>query len=73
MSLALAIVGTLSLAVGCLYMLVRAFEASPLWGIGCLLFGPLLFVFTFLYWDEAKAGFLASAAGLAVLFVGGSL
>ncbi|MEL6614987.1 MAG: hypothetical protein AAFQ43_04585 [Bacteroidota bacterium] len=73
MSLALAIIGTLALAVGLLYLIVRAFEESTLWGIACLLCGPLVFVFAVLHWDAAKAGLISVVAGIAVLLVGGAV
>ncbi|MEM1057521.1 MAG: hypothetical protein AAGI52_18545 [Bacteroidota bacterium] len=73
MDLLLAIVGTLSLAVGFFYVLYRAFETDLLWGLGCLLFAPVAFVFIVLHWDEAKAGALAFVGGIAVLLVGGAI
>ncbi|MEM6336315.1 MAG: hypothetical protein AAF752_07090 [Bacteroidota bacterium] len=72
MSLLFAGVGTISMAVGLIYMIVRAFQESLLWGVACILLGPLIFVFAVLYWDEAKAGLIAFAAGLTVLLIGGS-
>ncbi|MEM1041460.1 MAG: hypothetical protein AAGI91_02420 [Bacteroidota bacterium] len=73
MDLVLAIAGTLALAAGLLHMLVRAFEESTLWGVACLLGGPLIFVFAFLHWHTAKAGLISFAAGIGVLLIGGAL
>ncbi|MEM8600957.1 MAG: hypothetical protein AAGF99_13645 [Bacteroidota bacterium] len=73
MSLLLGASGLLLIVAGSLYILVRAFAASLPWGIACLLVGPVMIVFTMLHWDDAKAGALAMVAGMALLFVGGSL
>ena len=73
MSLLLGAAGLLLIAGGSLYILVRAFTTSVLWGVGCLLISPVMIVFAMLHWDGAKAGVLAAVAGTVVLFLAGLL
>jgi uncharacterized membrane protein len=66
----LAIVGLIIAVVGAILFLVAAFRESVLWGIGCLLIGPVSLIFLILHWDDAKRPFGIELLGIALAFVG---
>jgi len=57
--------------IGWVMLLVEAFSASVMWGLGCLLayvvVGP---IFVFLNWGHAKKGFLIQLVGIAAAITG---
>lgn len=68
----LAILGLVLLIVGGLWLLVKAFQKSILWGLGSLFIGPVLLVFAIMHWEACKKPFLIWLAGF-VLAVAGSV
>lgn len=73
-------VGWLLGVAGGIMMLVAAFSAGILWGLGCLFVPFVSLFFLVLHWDVAKRGFLTSLAGTGValcgvmlMFVGGGM
>lgn len=67
------VIGVLVLFAGGIWMLVEAFKAGILWGLGCLLLWPVNLIFIVTHWEEAKRPLGTWFAGLAVVFVGGFL
>jgi len=52
-----------------LVLLIRAFQTSVLWGVGCLCFGiPTLF-FIILHWEDTKDAFFGILTGYALLLI----
>jgi hypothetical protein len=66
----LAVVGFIVAIIGAIMFLVAAFRESVVWGIGCLLFGPVSLIFLILNWDEAKKPFGIELLGAALAVVG---
>ena len=53
--------------IGWLWIVVLAFsDGEALWGIGCLIFPPLTFVYGLLNYQEAKIPFWIVTAGFAL-------
>lgn len=51
----MAVSGLVLFLLGSVLIVTEAFRKSKLWGVGCLLLGPLMGVlFTFLNWEKAK-------------------
>jgi len=63
-------VGAVLSVVGGIWFLVVAFQESILWGLGCLLLGPVSLIFLILHWAEAKVPFLVSLGGTVLLILG---
>lgn len=66
-------IGGLVLFVGAIMFLVVAFKESVLWGLGCILIGPVELIFLIVHWNKASVPFFIEVGGLAVLFAGFSL
>lgn len=56
--------------VGWLWLVVNAFRASALWGIGSLVISPIALVFGLLNLGENKIPLLLAVAGLVLYFIG---
>jgi membrane protein CcdC involved in cytochrome C biogenesis len=63
------IIGYVVCLAGGIWFLVEAFRESILWGLGCLLLGPVSIVFLILHWDVAKRPFFLQLKGLAVILI----
>ncbi len=63
------IIGYLVVLAGGIWFLVEAFRESILWGLGCLLLGPVSLVFLILHWNVAKRPFFLQLKGLAVILI----
>ncbi len=70
MGVALLAVGGIVMLVGSVWLLVKAFQTSVLWGLGSMFVPFVSLIFVVMYWDDAKKPFLISMAGFAVYFVG---
>ena len=70
MGIALMVVGCILLLYGFVVMLINAFKTSVLWGIGGLLFGPVLWVHAIMNWGQNKLPFIAYFIGFALLIAG---
>lgn len=73
----LEIVGIASILIGVvisllygIQILILAFQASVLWGLGCLLIPFIDLLFVIIYWDIAKAPFLRMLLAIPFLVVG---
>lgn len=70
--LALGGVGLIVALVGGIWLLVEAFKESTLWGVGCLLCGPVQLAFIIQHWQAAKRPFALNLAGAALCFGAGA-
>ena len=68
--LGLLLIGALIVCIGGIMLLVKAFQTSPIWGLGSLFVPPVAIIFVFMHWQEAKKPFLINVAGAAVVIVG---
>jgi hypothetical protein len=62
--------GALVFMVGLYWMVVLAFKRSLQWGVGCLFFLPLVFVFAVRNPELTKGPFITCLAGVVVGMVG---
>lgn len=66
----LIVVGSLiSLFYG-IVLLIKAFQTSILWGIGCLILPIIGLIFIVVHWDVAKRPFLKSLIAIPIIVVG---
>ncbi len=70
MGLVLMVLGGLVCAVGGIWILVKAFQTSVLWGLGCLFVPFVSLVFVFTHWADTKVPFLINIGGAAVYVAG---
>ena len=66
-------IGSLIVLIGGILFLVAAFQESVLWGVGCLLFSPVSFVFLIMHWNVSKKPFLIQLAGIPFTVLGYAL
>lgn len=66
----LAVVGMILMVIGGLWLLVEAFKASVLWGLGCLFVPIVSLFFVATHWSESKTPFLLQLAGVVLLVIG---
>lgn len=64
-----AVVGIFLIVAGQLWFVVRAFQESILWGLGCLLLPFVSLVFLILHWRRAKDPFFLALYGLGAIFL----
>lgn len=64
------VLGVIVAAVGGIRLLIAAFRASPLWGLGVLFIGPVSLIFVVTHWYEAKPAFMNQVAGFLIAAVG---
>ena len=60
-----AIIGT----IGGIMFLIAAFRKSVMWGLGCLIIGPISLVFLIMHWQEAKKPFFISLLAVPLIFL----
>ncbi|SDY72332.1 hypothetical protein SAMN04487939_105194 [Lysobacter sp. yr284] len=70
MGMALVILGCAVGLAGALWLLALAFREHIGWGVGALLFAPVLALFAVLHWDRAQTPALLNLAGLALAAIG---
>ena len=63
-------VGAIVAFIGGIWFLIAAFQESVLWGLGCLVLGPVSLIFLILHWDVAGKPFLVQLAGVVPMFAG---
>jgi len=54
-------------------ILILAFKESALWGIGCLLCGPVWLIFVIMHWQVTKRPFLMSLLSIPFFVIGSLL
>lgn len=73
----IVIAGFFLAVVASLWLLVRAFSESILWGLGCLFIAPVWLFFVIVHWRQAKDPFLLWLTGLGLVLgaamMGGAL
>ncbi|MGH9462370.1 MAG: hypothetical protein ACRD1X_14205 [Vicinamibacteria bacterium] len=70
MALVLLIVGVLVMGITGIWLLVKAFQTSILWGLGYLFVPFVSLIFVVMYWNDTKKPFLYMLGGLALFAVG---
>lgn len=69
--LALIAVGFVACLVGGIWILVKGFQESALWGLGMLFIGPLVtLIFVIMHWENCKKPFLYYAGGFVGIIFG---
>ena len=71
MSMILIVVGGALYLIGIIWLLIKAFQESILWGLGSLLIPFVGLIFAILHWAECKKPFFYALAGLVLLILGG--
>lgn len=69
----LAILGLLLIFVGSIWLLIRAFQVSILWGLGSLFIPFVGLIFVILHWGAAKQPFLIMIGGIVLSVIGSVL
>jgi HEAT repeat protein len=69
----LSLLGLLFLAIGSIGLVIDAFREGFFWGLGCLLFAPVVLAFIVFHWQEAKQAFCIWLIGFAMIFLAGSM
>jgi hypothetical protein len=77
LAMMLVFFGAIACLIGGIGLLIDAFREDFFWGLGCLLFAPVVLAFIVFHWEEAKKAFFIQLIGfgmifLAVLMVSGS-
>jgi len=62
-------IGVIVCAVGVIGLIIDAFHEGIFWGLGCLLFTPMLLVFVVFNWEEAKNPFLMCVIGFGMILL----
>lgn len=62
----IAMLGVVLSLVGGIWLVVKAFQNSILWGIGCLLIPLVGLFFALRHWEEAKTPFLIALTGVII-------
>ncbi|MCP5158699.1 MAG: hypothetical protein H6975_04660 [Gammaproteobacteria bacterium] len=62
--------GIALLIIGSIGLLISAFKTSIVWGVGCLLFTPVSFLYVIFHWSDAKNPFLLQLVGIAAVLLG---
>ena len=65
----LSIVGYIIMAVGGIWILVKAFQESILWGLGSLFIPFVVFFFIGMHWQVSKKPFFIRLIGFAVAII----
>ena len=67
---ALIAIGGIVMFIGGIWILVKAFQESILWGLGSLFVPIVGLVFVITHWEQAGKPFLVQLAGLVIYLVG---
>jgi hypothetical protein len=70
MGMILVIVGTVIYLIGGIWLIVKAFQESILWGLGSLFIPLVGLVFAIMHWAECKKPFLYALAGFVLIILG---
>jgi hypothetical protein len=69
----LVLIGLVIALVGGVWLLIKAFQTSILWGLGSMFVPFVSLIFVFTHWEIAKRPFLISLAGAVFIIVGSLL
>jgi hypothetical protein len=67
----LTFIGAIACLVGAVGLIIDAFHEGIFWGIGCLLFAPVILAFVVFHWDEAKKPFFIWLIGFGMILLAG--
>lgn len=70
---AIMIIGVIIAIIGGILFLIETFKESILWGIGCIILGPISIIFAILHWDVSKKPVVIQLIGFAVMLLGAYL
>ncbi|MHC4560100.1 MAG: HEAT repeat domain-containing protein [Planctomycetota bacterium] len=70
-ALVLYIIGAIACFVGMVGLIIDAFRESFFWGLGCLLFSPVVLAFVIFHWEDAKKAFFIWLAGFVLILLAG--
>jgi len=73
MSMILLVVGFALYLIGAIWLLIKAFQESILWGLGSLFIPLVGLIFAVLHWADCKKPFLYALAGLVLLIAGAAM
>jgi len=71
--LVLLVVGLVVSLVGGIWLLVKAFQTSILWGLGSIFVPFVSLIFVITHWEIARRPFLISLGGAVLLIIGSVL
>ena len=64
----IAFAGVIAIIAGSVWMLVRVFSESILWGLGCLFLPLVSLFFLIVHWRQAKDPFFLHLLGIGLIF-----
>lgn len=65
----LYLLGAIACLIGAIGLIIDAFREDFFWGLGCLLFGPVVLAFIVFHWQEAKQPFLMWVVGFGMILL----
>lgn len=65
----LSLLGAIACLIGAIGLIIDAFHEGIFWGLGCLLFAPVMLAFVVFHWEEAKKPFLIGVIGFGMIFL----
>jgi hypothetical protein len=68
--LLLILVGVVVGSVGGIWLLVKGFQESAMWGLGMLFIPLVSLFFVITHWEDAKKPFLYNIGGVVLIFIG---
>lgn len=68
--MAVMVVGMIIGCVGGIWLLLKGFQESALWGIGMLLIPLVSLIFVCTHWETSKKPFLLNILGVGLMFGG---
>ncbi len=67
----LSLLGAIACLIGAIGLIIDAFHEGIFWGLGCLLFAPVMLAFVVFHWQEAKKPFLIGVIGFGMMLLAG--
>ena len=61
--------GIALLLIGGSILMKEAFSEGVIWGIGCIVFYPIVLFIAYMRWDDCKKGVAYQVTGIILLFV----
>ncbi len=65
----LSLLGAIACLIGAIGLIIDAFREDFFWGLGCLLFAPVVLAFIVFHWQEAKKPFLIWVVGFGMILL----
>ncbi len=67
------IIGLIIAFIGLIRLLIAAFSTSALWGLGVLLFHPIVLLYVVSNWSDAKGPFINYLVGVGLVILSGGI